>query len=246
MSESEPSIKLPDQPHPLVEKLGVWIQKNYRPTLIVLVLFLLSFLILQKFSSSQKEFEKQHLLSLFHEIGNLEKLEADEFETSFYHIEEGLAAFPSLWDRFSGPLAQVVIKKGRADLLLKISPKIEGINSNYFKKFVNISLLIESEKYEEALRLSEELKINLEKFGENLANYYHYLSSYNYFRICFLYKQLGDNEKELNAIQTFLALDQSPILNASIKELKEHFSNGSTTLDELLAIRKEALHPGNS
>lgn len=241
MSEKNPTLDLLTPANPFAEKLGKWIQKNYQIILVLFFIMMLAFLGLQKFSSAQKEYERQHLLKTLSGVEKLSQVEGKEFDALFSELQSDLNTFPSLWGRFGGPVAQSAIKQGNGGELNQIKDKVSLVDSPYFEKFVQATFEIENGSYQKSATLCSELKFELDKFGQDLSPHYRYLYACNQLRLAFLFHALDDADKELEAIEAFTSLEKSPGFKEAYEKLSKDFKEGGVTLQSFLEFRKERL-----
>lgn len=208
----------------------------------VIALICLS-LVAQYYFSLQKSSSEEDLLSLDHYIVQA-KQDLESFDKVWPSISQTLVASPELYQRYSGTLSQSLIKYGKTNELATLQKHLGSFSSKNLDTFVQASLLIESGFPQKAVELSEDLKLELATYTDNLDMHLAYLEGYNLLRICFLYGKLEMQEKEKQAISHFFQkaqINKNEVSNATpkaIAQLISSFREGNLSLLDYLAYRK--------
>lgn len=242
LTETESSLRAAE----LIEQYG-------KPVLISMLLLFVAFVVLYRISSGTRTEALETYLSAetqFKRFMSVTPGNPQSAKQSLEEIQATMVEEPELQTKYDPPLAQKLISIEQVNPALPLAKSTLSKQNfeqlPYYRDFAEITLLIETHRYDEALETSQKLLSDLDS-NQELAfthpekqTFGPLLYAYNLIRIAMLQKKLGQFEGEQNTWNLFSEYQENfPEATAQIAPLINSLRSGTYTLDNYMEERTQ-------
>jgi hypothetical protein len=247
MNKSAPNSSLKDlnlnedwTSHPAIEWLSAYKNVLLWGFLILIALLIIASRLMtwQTLNAEKDFFQAQNMFTQFEQTA-INPAESASATTDLEELKSLMQRHPELKPKYEGALAQTLLISGQPS---QAQPFIEDIFTRtqpdrlqLYQNYTETSLLIEQERYAEALQSAQQLKATLEQTnqGSNPILY-----AFNLIRLAMLYQQTHQQQEELKAWEE---LQNQPQLLEAVLATDQALKMGQASLNQYIEERKQAL-----